>query len=48
MNPDIYSLEYQIATARSRIAARAEAERRAALHEKAVARRRKAKRGGKR
>lgn len=48
MNPDIYSAEYQIAQRNRQLVADARDRRQAELHSKAVARRRKAKRGGKR
>lgn len=48
MNPDTSSLEYQRARAIEQMRIAADKERRANLHTRAVARRRKAKRGGKR
>lgn len=48
MNPDIYSPEYQIAASLDRAQRDARVAHQAELHRKAVARRRKAKRGGKR
>ena len=48
MNPDIYSAEFQVAQHNRQLAADARDRRQADLHAKAVARRRKAKRGGKR
>lgn len=48
MNPDITSADYQIAVLADRMRVEARERRQAALHAKAVARRRKAKRGGKR
>ena len=48
MNPDIYSAEYQIAVHDSRMILEAREARQSELHRKAVARRRKSKRGGKR
>jgi len=48
MNPDIYSAEYQIARYKEQMFAGILEQKRQALHAKAVARRRKAKRGGKR
>lgn len=48
MNPDIYSAEFQIAQHNRQIASDVRDRRQADLHAKAVARRRKAKLGGKR
>jgi hypothetical protein len=48
MNPDTTSPEYQRARAVDQMHAEADRDRRAGLHARAVARRRKAKRGGKR
>jgi len=48
MNPDIYSAEYERARYADRVQAEVRDMRQAELHRKAVARRRKAKRGGKR
>lgn len=48
MNPDFHSPEYQRMLLAERDQGEARSRRRAELHAKAVARRRKAKRGGKR
>lgn len=48
MNPDTSAPDYQRMVARQNTARAAEEARQHALHVKAVARRRKAKRGGKR
>jgi hypothetical protein len=48
MDPDIYSPDYQRMVADDRAQREETIRRQAALHAKAVARRRKAKRGGKR
>lgn len=48
MNPDFHSPEYQRMVLAERTHSEACSRRRAELHAKAVARRRKAKRGGKR
>lgn len=48
MNPDIYSAEYQVMVHDQNRARVARDARQAELHARAVARRRKAKRGGRR
>ena len=48
MHPDVYSREYQLMQHDMRLERERRDSRQAALHRAAVARRRKAKRGGKR
>lgn len=48
MNPDVHSPEYQLAVRQYRSQSEERERRQAVLHAKAIARRRKAKRGGKR